>query len=169
MVIPQLLLDEEPTESTAVDVWPNPPAALGVPVIAPGHLAPRPQLGNEHVTEGAPAPPPGKEEGVVIALLSKLAAPFRANALPFSTAPVVTVTDAKAMMVPLKIVLVPRVAELPTCQKTLEAWAPPMRFTALLPAAVVSVVPIWKMKTEFGLPLRWGGTAPEMPTEDATQ
>jgi hypothetical protein len=102
-------------------------------------------------------------------LLSKLAAPFRANALPFSTAPVVTVTDAKAMMVPLKIVLVPRVAELPTCQKTLEAWAPPMRFTALLPAAVVSVVPIWKMKTEFGLPLPLRVTVPVMPTEDATQ
>jgi hypothetical protein len=35
MVIPQLLLDEEPTESIAVDVSPNAPAALGVPVIAP--------------------------------------------------------------------------------------------------------------------------------------
>jgi hypothetical protein len=35
MVIPQLLVDEEPTESTTPDVSPNAPAALGVPVIAP--------------------------------------------------------------------------------------------------------------------------------------
>src|ERR1039458_7587482 len=38
-------------------------------------------------------------------------------------------------------------------QKTLEATAPPMRFTILLPAAVVRVLPIWKMKTACGLPL----------------
>ena len=80
---------------------------------------------------------------------ANVTAPVRASALPLSAAPVVTVMDACARMVPLKIVLVPRVAELPTCQKTLEATAPPIRTTALLPAAVVSVLPIWKMKTAF--------------------
>jgi hypothetical protein len=82
---------------------------------------------------------------------------------------VFTVTEAWAMMVPLKMVLVPRVAEVPTCQKTLEAWAPPMRFTLLLVAAVVSVLPIWKMKTAFGLPLPLRVTVPVMPTEDELQ
>jgi hypothetical protein len=72
-------------------------------------------------------------------------------------------------MVPLKVVLVPRVAELPTCQKTLAAWAPPMRFTLLLVAAVISVLPIWKMKTAFGLPLPLRVTVPVMPTEDESQ
>ena len=35
MVIPQLLVDDEPTESTTWDVSPNDPAADGIPVIAP--------------------------------------------------------------------------------------------------------------------------------------
>jgi hypothetical protein len=39
---------------------------------------------------------------------------------------------------------VPRVAELPTCQKMLEATAPLMRFTLLL-LAVVSPLGIWMM------------------------
>jgi hypothetical protein len=45
----------------------------------------------------------------------------------------------------------------------LEARTPPVRFTTLLPAAVVSVLPIWKMNTELALPLRV--TVPVMPTE----
>ena len=39
-------------------------------------------------------------------------------------------------MVPTKDVDVPRVAELPTCQKTLQACAPPMRLTELLEAVM---------------------------------
>jgi hypothetical protein len=39
------------------------------------------------------------------------------------------------------MVLVPRVAELPTCQKTLDAVAPLVSKTMLLPAAVVSALP----------------------------
>jgi len=122
-------------------------------------------LGYAHVTEG-PAP---DAAGTVIALLANVTAPVRANALPFSAAPVLSVTDAWAITVPLNLVLVPRVAELPTCQKTLAAWAPPIRFTLLLVEAVVSVVPIWKMKTAFGLPLPLRVTVPVMPTEDAAQ
>ncbi len=45
----------------------------------------------------------------------------------------------------------PSVAELPICQKTLQAWAPPVSSTRLL-EAVVSVEPIWKMKTALGSP-----------------
>jgi hypothetical protein len=44
--------------------------------------------------------------------------------------------------------LVPRVAELPICQKTLQAWAPLMRTTLLL-AAVVRVDAALMIKTAF--------------------
>jgi hypothetical protein len=41
--------------------------------------------------------------------------------------PVVTVIDCRARMLPRKMEPVPSVAELPTCQNTLQAWAPLMR------------------------------------------
>jgi hypothetical protein len=53
---------------------------------------------------------------------------------------------AKAMMVPAKVVVVSSVAELPTCQKTLQACAPLVSRT-VEPGAVMSVLPAWKMKT----------------------
>ena len=56
-----------------------------------------------------------------------------------------------AITVPTKLVPVPRVAELPTCQYTLQAWAPPMSATVLL-LAVIRVEPAWKMKTAAGSP-----------------
>jgi hypothetical protein len=52
-------------------------------------------------------------------LLLKVTAPVRASALPFSVAPLFAVMEARAMMVPANVVLVPSVAELPICQKTL--------------------------------------------------
>ena len=52
-------------------------------------------------------------------LVSSVTAPFRASALPFSVAPVVSVMSESASMLPLKVELVPSVAELPTCQKML--------------------------------------------------
>jgi hypothetical protein len=52
--------------------------------------------------------------------------------------------EDRANMFPEKEDVVPRVAELPTCQKTLAGRAPLMRAT-LLPVAVVSALPIWKM------------------------
>ena len=86
-------------------------------------------------------------------LVSKVPPPVRANALPSRVAPVVAVTDASAIMVPVKVVFVPRVAELPTCQVTFWAWAPLIRMTLLLPAAVVSVDTTWKIQTALGSPL----------------
>lgn len=84
-------------------------------------------------------------------LLSNVTAPFRARALPSMTAPVVMVIEVKARMLPLNMELVPKVAELPTCQQTFEAFAPPARITCL-PAVVVSEDAIWKMKTALALP-----------------
>ena len=42
--------------------------------------------------------------------------PILANALPSRVAPVLKVIDCIAIMVPLKTEVVPKVAELPTCQ-----------------------------------------------------
>jgi len=61
------------------------------------------------------------------------------------------VIDVTARMVPTKSVVVPRVAELPTVQNTLQAWAPPSSTTELLDA-VVSVEPAWKMNTASASP-----------------
>src|SRR4029077_3213014 len=67
--------------------------------------------------------------GAVTGLLSKVTAPLRASALPVRLAPVSRVIDCSAIMVPIKMELVPNVAELPTCQKMFLAWAPPARTT----------------------------------------
>ena len=90
-------------------------------------------------------------EGVTKVSSSRVTAPLRASARPITWVPVVTVTDVSAMIVPSKVDVVPSVAELPTCQKTLQAKAPFTTLT-LLEEAVMSVEAIWKMKTEFGLP-----------------
>ena len=47
--------------------------------------------------------------------------PVLANALPSSVAPVLNEIDSMARTVPLKTEVVPKVAELPTCQNMLEA------------------------------------------------
>lgn len=54
-------------------------------------------------------------------------------------------------MVPLNLEAVPRVAELPTCQNTLQAWALLVRMM-LLAEAVMRVEAAWKTNTELGLP-----------------
>ena len=65
----------------------------------------------------------------VMTSASNVTAPFRASALPSRFTPVVIVIDVKARMFPLKTEFVPSVAELPTCQKTLQALAPLARTT----------------------------------------
>ena len=70
-----------------------------------------------------------EQTGVVMVLESNVTAPSRANTRPFTVAPVVTVMDESARMLPWKTEYVPSVAELPTCQKTLQGWAPRMRTT----------------------------------------
>jgi hypothetical protein len=102
--------------------------------------------------------------GALIALVSSDTAPFCARSLPVTSAPVVSVIDAKARMLPLKSEFVPSVAELPTCQKTLQAWAPLMKLT-LLPGAVVKVLAILKMKTASGSFWPSNVSAPVRPKE----
>jgi hypothetical protein len=87
----------------------------------------------------------------VMTLESKVTAPFRANSRPSTLASVFAVIEVKARMVPTNVEFTPSVAELPTCQKTLQAWAPLVSITVLL-SAVTRVDPAWKMKTASGSP-----------------
>ena len=66
-------------------------------------------------------------------------------------APVWAVTDVFARTVPMNTVLVPRVAELVTCQNTLQASAPLIKAMALA-GAVVSDEAAWKTNAASGLP-----------------
>jgi hypothetical protein len=91
--------------------------------------------------------------GDVIVLSSSVTAPFWASARPSNVAPVFIEIDAKARMLPTNEDVVPMVAELPTCQKMLQAWTPPDS-TTRLPDPVMSVLTAWKMKTEFALPTK---------------
>jgi hypothetical protein len=92
-------------------------------------------------------------------LVSRVTAPVCAKALPCTVAPVVRVLLVRARILPVKAVPVPSVAELPTCQKALQLCAPLIgRTEALL--EVVSVLPIWKMKTALGLPWPLSVSAP---------
>lgn len=75
------------------------------------------------------------------ARVSIVTAPLSANSLPAILSPVVVVIEAFAKIFPMKVEPVPRVAELPTCQKIVAASAPFMAATMLL-LAVVSVLPI---------------------------
>lgn len=101
---------------------------------------------------------------LVMVFVSSVTAPFRASARPSIVAPVVRVIDSRARIVPLKADPVPIVAELPICQKMLQDCAPPMR-TTLLPDAVVSVEPAWKIQTSSDPPE--SVSIPVSPNEDA--
>ena len=87
----------------------------------------------------------------VIVSVSRVTEPLRASARPSRVTPVVIVMDARARMVPRKVELVPSVAELPTCQKTLQA-DPPLMMSTRLADAVISVEAALKTKTAFGSP-----------------
>jgi hypothetical protein len=87
----------------------------------------------------------------VIVSWSRVTAPFWASARPEMVSSVCTVIDVRARMLPTKVESVPRVAELPTCQKTLQAWAPLVRMMELA-ESVVSVEGAWKIQTAFGSP-----------------
>ena len=74
-------------------------------------------------------------------MVSVVTAPLIASSLPPINTLVVDVMEVNARIFPMKMLLVPRVAELPTCQKMFAAWAP-FSATTVEALAVVSVVPI---------------------------
>ena len=57
---------------------------------------------------------------VVMVSVSNVTAPLLASTRPSTVTSVVTVMEVRARMVPRKLESVPSVAELPTCQKTLQ-------------------------------------------------
>jgi hypothetical protein len=144
---------------------PVPVPVVPVPVV-PVPVVPAPPLVPEPVPVPVPLPAPVVVEseppvlpvegataqvGLVKVSSSNVTAPVRARARPWTVTLVVTVIEVRARMFPTKTELVPSVAELPTCQKTLHSWAPLISVT-VLPDPVVSVELVWKMKTELGSP-----------------
>ena len=83
-------------------------------------------------------------------LVSIATVPVCARTLPDTLALVSNVILASAKIFPANAVVVPRVAEVPTCQNTLHSL-PPLITRTEEPLAVVSAVPIWKIKSAFGL------------------
>ena len=75
------------------------------------------------------------------ASVSIVTAPLRASSLPDIVTPVVVVMEVNARIFPMKVEVVPSVAEVPTCQKTFAACALFIAAT-MLAFAVVSEVPI---------------------------
>ena len=72
--------------------------------------------------------------------------------------------EVSARMLPVKAVDVPIVAELPTFQKTLQDWAPPVSSTRL-PEPVVRLDPAWKTNTASGSPPALRVRSPLSPRE----
>jgi hypothetical protein len=107
----------------------------------------------------------GAQLGTVMVSSSRVTAPLRASIRPTMVTPVVTEIDVKARTLPWKEEPVPSVAELPTCQNTLQAEAPLVRTTELA-ESVTSVEPIWKMKTAFGSPCAFRVSAPPTSSPD---
>lgn len=103
------------------------------------------------VGDAVPVGVTAAQTGAVTALESKVTAPLRANSRPEIDAPVVALTEVNASTVPTNVEFVPSVAELPTCQNTLHAVAPPVSAT-LLPEPVMSVLAPWNTNTALGLP-----------------
>lgn len=95
----------------------------------------------------------------VIVLVSRDTCPFLARTRPVRLAPVCMEMSVSASTDPTKLVPVPRVAELPTSQNTLQACVPPTSATVLL-LAVINVDPAWKTKTAFGSPWASSVTVP---------
>src|ERR1700678_1061007 len=78
----------------------------------------------------------------------RVTAAVLASCRPSTVSPLFTVIDAEARMLPTKLETESGVAELPTCQKTLRADAPPAKvMSALCREPTVSVEPIWKLRT----------------------
>ena len=107
-----------------------------------------------------------EQRGRVMTLSSRLTWPLRARIRPATVLPVCKEADVRAMTVPTNVVSVPRVAELPTCQKTLQACVPLIRATVLL-EAVISVDPTWKMNTALGSPSASSVTVPVRPSAES--
>src|SRR5258706_6519879 len=112
------------------------------------------------LVEAAPPPPPPAAAGLAMASPIRVTPPIRANARPARGAPAAKLIDWFAMILPFMPEPLPIVAELPTCQNTLAACAPPMRMTCR-PEVVTKVEVIWKIKTALTSPWPSSGRSPD--------
>jgi hypothetical protein len=91
------------------------------------------------------------QASLTIVLVFKVTAPFRANSWPWMLDPFFALIEILASTDPTKEELVPKDADVPTCQKTLQAWAPPVKIIELA-VAVVSVEAVLKINTALASP-----------------
>ena len=109
---------------------------------------------------------------LLMVLASSVTAPLRAKALPsVIVAPVSIVMLVYARICPSNAVVVPSVAELPTCQNILQPGVaePALIVTTEELVAVVSVVPIWKINCAAELPWSLRVSVPVSPAEDENE
>jgi hypothetical protein len=96
----------------------------------------------------------GIHVGPVIVFASNVTAPVCANARPFNVAPVFNVIEVSARILPMKLVVVSRVAELPILHQTLHG-SPPVTDE---PGEVISVDAVLNIHTpdpvKFKLPVK---------------
>jgi hypothetical protein len=97
--------------------------------------------------------------GVMMLSSSRVTAAVLASMRPVMVPRCWTVIESRAMTVPWKVVRVSSTAELPTCQKTLHALAMPVS-KMVVPTAVFSAEPTWKMNTALGSPCASRVSAP---------
>jgi hypothetical protein len=139
--------------AAGVGVWPTGVAVgVGVAVAAPVAEAVGEAVGEAVEVDPAQASKPTW-------FVSNVTAPFRARALPDTLAPVVREMLVKARILPTNTVPVPMVAELPTCQNTLQSTPPLVIWTDEL-LAVVSVLTVLNTKTALALPWAFNVNCP---------
>jgi hypothetical protein len=136
-----MLPELDPEDPEPVSLPPVEPLLEPTSKVASEALSTAPEPLSEPVPASTPASAKVAHVGMEIALVSIVTAALRARARPLTVAPVVRAMFVSARMLPLNAVVVPRVAELPTCQKMLQSCAPPRTRTDEL-LAVVSVLPI---------------------------
>ena len=155
-----LVVPVVPPPGTVVAVEPVPEVVVPPPDTAVVLVVPEVPTGAAHTA-------------LEMVLRSRVTAALRASVLPLIAAPVVTVMAWRASTAPTKFEFVPSVAELPICQTTLQACAPPIRFTRLPDAVVRVELGVWKMNTAFGspapsrvrVPVSWSEGLPYRPRE----
>src|SRR3954463_1656351 len=86
-----------------------------------------------------------------VIVLPSIVMPALESARPTRVEPWTIVMLTAATMLPRNLVVWPRVADVPTCQKTFFACAPPLRMTCEL-VLVVSAVPTWKTQRPLAGP-----------------
>jgi hypothetical protein len=92
-------------------------------------------------------PPAAQFDGTVIEFDCSVTAAVLASSRPITVAPVATVMDFAARTVPWNCALVPMLAELPTCQKTLQALAPPVMMMCVADP-MVRLLAAWNTQME---------------------